>query len=84
MNQAESNVETQSSVKNPSGQNKASSFQILKAVLWSMLGVRKMQSYEDDIAKITLKQAVVAGIIGGVIFVFTMLTMVNLAIKYLS
>lgn len=69
---------------NPSKQNKAPPFQILRAVLWSMLGVRKMQGYEDDIAKISLKQAVVAGIIGGVIFVLTMLTMVYLAIKYLS
>ena len=67
-------------VKNPS----ASFFQILKAVLWGMLGVRGQKGYEDDISKITLKQAVIAGIIGAVFFVFTVLTLVQLAIKNMS
>jgi hypothetical protein len=62
----------------------ASLFQVIKAVLWSMLGVRGQKGYEDDIAKISLKQIVIAGIIGAIIFVFTVLTLVNLAIKYLS
>ncbi len=62
----------------------ASFFQVLKAVLWSMIGVRGQKDYENDIAKITLKQAVVAGIIGAVIFVLTVLTLVQLAIKNLS
>ena len=39
-----------------------------------MLGVRQQKGYEDDTAKITLKQAVIAGLIGGVIFVVSMLT----------
>jgi hypothetical protein len=63
-------------------QEKASIFQIVKAVLWSMLGVRQQKGYEDDTAKITLKQAVIAGLIGGLIFVVTMLTIVKLVIKY--
>lgn len=67
-------------VKNPS----ASFFQILKAVLWGMLGVRGQKGYEDDISKITLKQAVIAGIIGALIFVFTVLTLVKLAISHLG
>ena len=67
-------------VKNPG----ASFFQILKAVLWSMLGVRGQKGYEDDISKITLKQAVIAGIIGALIFVFTVLTLVKLAISHLG
>ncbi len=67
-----------------SANQKASFFQVVKAVLWSMLGVRQQKSYENDAAKITLKQAVVAGIIGGVVFVATILTLVMLAIKYMS
>lgn len=67
-----------------SANQKASFFQVMKAVLWSMLGVRQQKSYENDAAKITLKQAVVAGIIGGVVFVATILTLVMLAIKYMS
>ena len=62
----------------------ASLFQVVRAVLWSMLGVRGQKGYEDDVAKITLKQAVIAGIIGAVIFVLTVLTLVNLAIKHLG
>ena len=41
--------------------SKASFFQVMKAVLWSMLGVRQHKGYENDAAKITLKQAVIAG-----------------------
>ena len=70
---------TQSSPK-----QKASLFQVVRAVLWSMLGVRQQKGYEDDAAKITLKQAVIAGIIGGFVFVATILTLVTLAIKYMS
>lgn len=62
----------------------ASFFQVVKAVLWSMIGVRGQKGYENDISKITLKQAVIAGIIGAVIFVFTVLTLVRLAIGHLG
>lgn len=63
---------------------KASFFQIMKAVLWSMLGVRQQKGYEDDTAKITLKQAVVASLIGGVIFVVSMLTFVHFVIRLMA
>ncbi len=63
---------------------KASFFQIVKAVLWSMLGVRQQKGYEDDTAKITLKQAVVAGLIGGAVFVCTILTVVRIVISQLG
>ena len=63
---------------------KASFFQVMKAVLWSMLGVRQQKGYENDAAKITLKQAVIAGLIGGFIFVVTMLTVVRLVISQLG
>ena len=66
--------------KNPG----ASFFQVIKAVLWSMIGVRGQKGYENDISKITLKQAVIAGIIGAVVFVFTVLTLVHFAIKHMS
>jgi Protein of unknown function (DUF2970) len=69
----------QSSVK-----QKASIFQIVKAVMWSMLGVRQQKGYEDDTAKITLKQAVIAGLIGGLVFVSSVLSVVLLVIKYAS
>ena len=72
MNQAESSQATPKA--------KASFFQVFKAVLWSMLGVRQQKGYEDDTAKITLKQAVIAGLIGGFIFVVSMITFVHFVI----
>ncbi len=64
----------------PTIKKKASFFQITKAVLWSLLGVRQQKGYEDDTSKITLKQAVVAGLIGGFIFVCSMLLFVRFII----
>jgi Protein of unknown function (DUF2970) len=77
MNQTESNAQALDQNK-----QKASIFQIAKAVSWSMLGVRQQKGYENDTAKITLKQAVIAGLIGGVVFVVSMLTVVSFVIKY--
>lgn len=65
-------------------EKKASPIQILKAILWSLLGVRQQKGYEDDVAKITLKQAVIGGLIGGLIFVGTMVTLVVFAFKFLA
>ena len=79
VNQAEPAATTPSSP-----QKKASIFQVFRAELWSMLGVRKMQGYEDDTAKITLIQAVIAGLFGGLMFVATVATLVMLAIKYMG
>ena len=74
--------QTESSPATPKA--KASFFQVFKAVLWSMLGVRQQKGYEDDTANITLKQAVIAGIIGGFVFVISMLTFVHFVIKFAS
>ena len=71
-------------MQNTQPKQKASFFQIMKAVMWSMLGVRQQKGYEDDTAKITLKQAVAAGLIGGFIFVVSMLTFVYFVIAQMS
>ncbi|MGQ0441837.1 MAG: DUF2970 domain-containing protein [Methylophilaceae bacterium] len=79
MNQSELDITSESDSKKP-----ASMHQVIKAVCWCMLGVRGQKGYEKDIAKITLKQAVIAGLIGAVIFVVSVLTLVNLAITYMQ
>ena len=63
---------------------KASIFQLMKAILWSLLGVRQRSAYESDATSITLKQAVIGGLIGGLIFISTMAMLVILAIKFLQ
>jgi hypothetical protein len=65
-------------------EEKASLFQVIRMVLWTMIGVRGQKGYEDDIAKITPKQAITAGVIGAIIFIFTVVLLVNLAINYLG
>ncbi|MGJ8619235.1 MAG: DUF2970 domain-containing protein [Methylophilaceae bacterium] len=65
-------------------EDKASLFQVIRMVLWTMVGIRAQKGYEDDVAKITPKQAIIAGIIGAIIFVFTVVLLVNLAINYLG
>lgn len=79
MNQTEPLSQQQSSpVK------RATVFQVIKAMLWGALGVRKLESYENDVASITPKQAIIGALVGGAMFVGTVLLMVNLAIRYLS
>ena len=70
--------------KSPDLKAKASSLQVFKAILWSMLGVRQQKGYADDVAKITLKQAIIGGLIGGLVFVATMATLVVVAFKFLA
>jgi DUF2970 family protein len=65
-------------------EEKASLFQVIRMVLWTMIGVRGQKGYEEDIAKITPKQAITAGVIGAIIFIFTVVLLVNLAINYLG
>lgn len=65
-------------------EEKASIFQVIRMVLWTMIGIRAQKGYQEDIAKIKPKQAIIAGVIGAIIFVLTVLMLVNLAIKYLG
>ena len=54
------------------------------AVFWSFLGVRKRRDYDTDAQDLTLAQVVIAGLIGGVIFVVTMLLVVYLVLKFVK
>ena len=57
---------------------KASFAQVAGAVFWSFFGVRKRKDYESDSASISPVQVVVAGIVGAVLFVLTLLMIVRL------
>lgn len=56
---------------------KLSAWRATKAVFWSFFGVRRGKDHEDDAAHLTLLQIVIAGLIGGVLFVVTVLAVVN-------
>ena len=55
----------------------ASGLQVMKAVMWSFIGIRKRSSYENDVAKIKPAQAIIAGIIGAALFVAVLVTLVT-------
>ena len=58
-------------------EGKASPFQVLKAVLWSFIGIRKGSGYADDVAKIKPLQAIVAGLIVAALFVASLVILVR-------
>jgi hypothetical protein len=48
----------------------------MRAVMWSFFGVRSKSEYQADINRLTMAQIIVAGIIGAVLFVMTLLLLV--------
>ena len=64
------------SVDDPQKQ-KATPLQVARAVFWSFFGIRKRADYEKDAVSLTLLQVVVAGIIGAVIFVLSLVMLVR-------
>lgn len=61
-----------------SGQTpRAGFFATLKAVLWSFIGIRKRKDYHDDARSLDPKAVIVAGVLGGLVFVLTIVAVVN-------
>jgi hypothetical protein len=56
---------------------KTSPLRVLKTVFWSFFGVRRRTDNQDDLAGITPVQIVVAGVLGAVIFVTTLVALVR-------
>ena len=56
---------------------KATPLQVAKTVLWSFFGIRKRAEYEKDAVSLTLPQVVVAGLIGAIIFVVSLVMLVH-------
>lgn len=58
-------------------QKGASPLQVIRAVLWSFIGIRKRSGYEDDVAKIKPVQVIVAGIFAAAVFVTILVVLVK-------
>jgi len=56
---------------------KASFGATMKAVLWSFFGVRKKSGYEKDAAQLNPVHVIIAGIIGALVFVLTLVLIVK-------
>jgi hypothetical protein len=58
-------------------QRKASFGATMKAVFWSFFGVRKKSDYEKDAAQLNPVHVIIAGVIGALIFIVTLLLIVK-------
>lgn len=58
-------------------QRKASFGATMKAVLWSFFGVRKKSDYEKDAEQLNPVHVIIAGVIGALIFIVTLLLIVK-------
>ncbi|WP_151635465.1 DUF2970 domain-containing protein [Noviherbaspirillum aerium] len=63
--------------KNKPARRKASFGATIKAVLWSFFGVRKRSDYEKDAEQLNPVHVIIAGIIGAIIFIATLLLIVK-------
>lgn len=59
----------------------ASALQVAKAVLAAFVGIRRKSDLENDAANIKPFQVVIGGIIGGVLFVVTILLIVKMVVN---
>lgn len=56
---------------------RGSLWRTVKAVAWSFLGVRKNSEFQDDAAQVTLYHIIGVGIVGGLLFVLSLIALVN-------
>ncbi|MBI3431397.1 MAG: DUF2970 domain-containing protein [Hydrogenophilales bacterium] len=54
------------------------------AVFWSFFGVRKRRDYDADAKNLTPAQIIIAGLIGGVTFILTVLLVVYLVLQFVK
>lgn len=66
-------------LKPPTGR-KASFGKTAKAVMWSFFGIRKKSEYEKDAAQLNPVHVLIAGVIGVLIFIATLLTIVHFVV----
>ena len=59
---------------------KASLPQVVKAVFWSFLGIRKRRDYETDSVELKPQQVIVAGLIGAAVLVLSLILLVRFVI----
>lgn len=60
---------------------KASPLQVAKAVFWSFFGIRNRAAHEKDAVTLTLPQVIVAGILGAVVLIVSMVLLVRFILR---
>lgn len=64
----------------PEGGKQAGFFATVTAVLWSFVGLRRRSGYQRDAAQLKPAHVIVAGIIGAIVFVLTIVMVVRLVL----
>jgi hypothetical protein len=59
----------------------AGPLQAAKTVFWSFLGIRRRADHEADLGRLTLRQVIVAGVIGAALFVGALVLVVKFVIS---
>ena len=59
---------------------KASFGATVKAVFWSFFGIRKKSDYEQDAAQLNPVHVIIAGVIGALIFIATLVLIVKVVV----
>ena len=60
---------------------KSSFMQSMKAVMWGFLGVRKNSGLQEDVASLSFVHIIIAGVVGALIFMGTLLLIVKLVVS---
>jgi len=62
-------------------QKVATVWQVAKAVMFAFMGIRKKSDLENDAATLKPTQLIVGGIIGGILFVISIMLLVRLVVS---
>jgi len=54
-----------------------STLRAFKLVAWSFFGIRKGSEFQKDVAQVTPAQVVLVGVVSGLLFVMTLVLVVN-------
>ena len=61
---------------------KSSFIQSMIAVMWAFLGVRKKSGLQEDIASLSFVHIIIAGVLGALIFMGTLLLIVKAVVSH--
>jgi len=62
-------------------QTGASVWQVAKAVMFAFMGIRKKSDLEHDAATLKPAQVIIGGIIGGILFVISLMLLVKIIVN---
>ncbi|MDB5815633.1 MAG: hypothetical protein JWM03_1730 [Rhodocyclales bacterium] len=66
------------------GKSSAGFLATVSAVLGAFIGIRKRSAYERDAAQFKAKHLIVAGVIGGIVFVVSIAMLARFAVAHLK